>query len=144
MNARYAIFCQNVVILDLSSVSYMDQSAGKNLKEWIVKMDKNFQAAVLLAGPSGRTEAMMFSVEIEMSGVFPTIVDALKHVESNHRDYELGGGEGHVNGGVVHDDDDDVGVSEKKGEGGEVAVEVGWATVVRQASVGEKEQSAQL
>ena len=129
-----------MVILDLSSVSYMDQSAGKNLKEWIVKMDKNFQAAVLLAGPSGRTEAMMFSVEIEMSGVFPTIVDALKHVESNHRDYELG----HVNGGVVRDDDDDVGVSEKKGEGGEVAVEVGWATVVRQASVGEKEQSAQL
>lgn len=121
----------------------MDQSAGKNLKEWIGKMDNNFRAAVLLAGPSGRTEAMMFAVEIEMSGVFPTIVDALKHVERNHRDYELGG---HVNGCVVHDsdDDDDVTVSKKKGEGGELAVEVGWATVVRQASVGEKEQSAQL
>ena len=77
---------QNVVILDLSTVSYMDQSAGKNLKEWIIRMDKNFQTAVLLAGPSGRTEAMMFKVEIEMSGVvFPTIVDAVKHVEGNYR-----------------------------------------------------------
>ena len=52
-----AIFCQNVVILDLSSVSYMDQSAGKNLKEWIDKMDKNFQAAVLLAGKVGNSDA---------------------------------------------------------------------------------------
>ena len=64
----------------------MDQSAGKNLKEWIGKMDKNFQTAVLLAGPSGRTEAMMFRVEMETSGVvFPSIVDAVKHVEGNHR-----------------------------------------------------------
>ena len=78
-----------MVILDLSSVSYMDQSAGKNLKEWIVKMDKNFQAAVLLAGPSGRTEAMMISVEMEMSGVFPTVLDALKHVENNHRNNDF-------------------------------------------------------
>ena len=79
------IFFQRVVILDLSSVSYMDQSAGKNLKEWIIKMDKDFQAAVLLAGPSGRTEAMKFRVEMETSGVFPSIVDAVKHVEGNHR-----------------------------------------------------------
>ena len=129
-----------MVILDLSSVSYMDQSAGKNLKEWITKMDKNFQAAVLLAGPSGRTEAMMFSVEMEMSGVFPTIVDALKHVENNHRDFELEGG--HANGGVVHDEDD---VSKKKGEADEVTVDVGWATVVRQTSAEEeKEQSIRL
>ena len=46
-----------MVILDLSSVSYMDQSAGKNLKEWIDKMDKNFQAAVLLAGKVGNSDA---------------------------------------------------------------------------------------
>ena len=130
-----------MVILDLSSVSYMDQSAGKNLKEWIIKMDKDFQAAVLLAGPSGRTEAMMFAVEMEMSGVFPTIVDALMYVEKNHRDFELEGG--HANGGVVHDDDGDV--SQKKGEADEVAVDVGWATVVRQTSAEEeKEQSIRL
>ena len=135
------VFPQKVVILDLSSVSYMDQSAGKNLKEWIVSMDKNLQAAVLLAGPSGRTEAMMFSVEMEMSGVFPTIVDALMHVEKHHRDFELEGG--HANGGVVHDDEDDV--SQKKGEADEVAVDVGWATVVRQTSAEEeKEQSIRL
>ena len=136
------LFFQKVVILDLSSVSYMDQSAGKNLKEWIIKMDKDFQAAVLLAGPSGRTEAMMFSVEMEMSGVFPTIVDALMHVEKNHRDFELEGG--HANGGVVHDDDDGD-VSQKKGEADEVAVDVGWATVVRQTSAEEEnEQSIRL
>ena len=136
------VFQQRVVILDLSSVSYMDQSAGKNLKEWIVSMDKNLRAAVLLAGPSGRTEAMMFSVEMEMSGVFPTIVDALMHVEKNHRDFELEGG--HTNGGVVHDDDDGD-VSQKKGDADEVAVDVGWATVVRQTSAEEeKEQSIRL
>ena len=139
---NWVYFFQKVVILDLSSVSYMDQSAGKNLKEWIIKMDKDFQAAVLLAGPSGRTEAMMFAVEMEMSGVFPTIVDALMHVEKNHRDFELEGG--HANGGVVHDDDEDD-VSKKKDEADEVAVDVGWATVVRQTSAEEeKEQSIRL
>merc|ERR1719328_722153 len=103
-------------------------------------MDKNFQAAVLLAGPSGRTEAMMFAVEMEMSGVFPTIVDALMHVEKNHRDFELEGG--HANGGVVHDDEDDIAKKKDEADADEVAVDVGWATVVRQTSVEEeKEQS---
>lgn len=88
---------------------------------------------------------MMFSVEMEMSSVFPTIVDALKHVEKNHRDFVLGKEKGgHENGGVAHDDED-VSIPEKKGEGGgEVAVEVGWATVVRQASVEGNGHSAQL
>ena len=87
----------------------MDQSAGKNLKEWIGKMDKDFQTAVLLAGPSGRTEAMMLAVEFEMPGVFPSIVDAIKHVEGNLGSYELG----HANDGAVQDDG---GMTEKKGD----------------------------
>ena len=80
----------------------MDQSAGKNLKEWIGKMDKNLQTVVLLAGPTGRTELMMFKVDIELTAVFPTIMDAIKHAEKNHRNYELG----LVNGGIVDDNDD--------------------------------------
>ena len=65
-------------------------------------MDKNFKTVVLLAGPTGRTELMMFKVDIELSAVFPTIMDAIKHAERNHRNYELG----QVNDGIVDDNDD--------------------------------------
>jgi hypothetical protein len=34
----------------------MDQTAGKNLKEWVGKIKKNLNTVVLLTTPSGQTK----------------------------------------------------------------------------------------
>lgn len=81
----------------------------------------------------------MIRCEFEMSGVFPSIADAMKHSVRRHRDFELG----HVNGGA------DLGKKEDNPDYAPISVSAKgdeWRkAVVEQAEMGEGgEQTAHL
>ncbi len=63
------------VILDVSSVAYMDQTGAKAIKSWIMGDKEQIR---LVAAPNANVERKLIKMGLEKSLMYPTVVDAVR------------------------------------------------------------------
>eukprot|EP00095_Tigriopus_kingsejongensis_P012577 maker-scaffold298_size217389-snap-gene-1.14 protein:Tk12577 transcript:maker-scaffold298_size217389-snap-gene-1.14-mRNA-1 annotation:"solute carrier family 26 member 10-like isoform x3" len=75
---------RQVVILDVSSVPYMDQTGAKKVYSWLKEGTQDSQR--ILAAPTAKVERMLTRVEVGSDKIFPTVMDALLKAQSQIRE----------------------------------------------------------
>jgi len=67
------------IVLDLSSVPYIDQTAGAVVKTWMDKQKATTR--ILLASANHTVESMLLKCGVSIEQMFPTVLDAVSNLE---------------------------------------------------------------